>query len=238
MNQNHFPYIAAGLLLALTGGTTVRAADAGSPEARMRETLRNTMLQLRNSETERANLQAAQAENEQKLKALGTQVEALTKQAAEDKKDIDGLNSKLADRDTALANLRVALEKSQSDFKQAADLARTKEAERAKLAGENILLQRRVDDLETKNLTLFKVGNEILTRYEKFGLGTAIAAREPFVGLTRVKLENLVQGYADKLADSRSTPGTAQEQDSRPPADSKPKPKNAAQPAGGAKVKP
>jgi hypothetical protein len=43
------------------------------------------------------------------------------------------------------------------------------------------------------------MGSEILTRYEKFGLGEAIGAKEPFTGLTRVKLQELVQDYKDKL---------------------------------------
>ena len=56
-----------------------------------------------------------------------------------------------------------------------------------------------MDDRELKNLELYKTGREILTRYEKFGLGDAIGAKEPFVGLSRVKLENLVQDYKSKL---------------------------------------
>ena len=65
-----------------------------------------------------------------------------------------------------------------------------------------------MDDLETKNTNLFQIGSEILTRYEKFGLGEALAAKEPFVGTTRVKLENQVQGYEDKLLNQKSTPQT------------------------------
>ena len=72
-----------------------------------------------------------------------------------------------------------------------------------KLAGESIVLKRKLEDRERKNAELFKLGNEILTRYEKFGLGDALAAREPFTGLARVKLENLVQDYQDKIADQK-----------------------------------
>jgi hypothetical protein len=69
------------------------------------------------------------------------------------------------------------------------------------------LLQRTVDDRELKNIALFKLGNEILTRYEKFGLGDAIGAKEPFVGISRVKLQFLVQDYKDKLLDQTVTAG-------------------------------
>ncbi len=40
-------------------------------------------------------------------------------------------------------------------------------------------------------------------RYEGYSLGKALAAREPFIGTTRVKVENLVQGYKDKILDNR-----------------------------------
>jgi hypothetical protein len=74
------------------------------------------------------------------------------------------------------------------------------------LASESIVLKRKLDDRDRKNFELFKLGNEILKRYEKFGLGDALAAREPFTGITRVKLQNLVQDYQDKLADQRVKP--------------------------------
>ena len=35
------------------------------------------------------------------------------------------------------------------------------------------------------------------------GVGKALAAREPFVSTTRVKVENQVQGYKDKILDNR-----------------------------------
>jgi hypothetical protein len=50
------------------------------------------------------------------------------------------------------------------------------------------------------------LSNEILTRYEKFSLGEALAAREPFIGLTRVKLENLTQDYSDKISKQQAKP--------------------------------
>ena len=194
------------------GAQAVQAADNTS-ETRLRESVRNLTLQLRTAETERDNLQAAQAQMTQEKKTLGTQIEALNKQAAADKeardaqdKVIAGLNAKAADQDSEIRRLKDSLEKWKAAQKQAADLATAKEAQRAKLAGDVILLERRVADREANNLALFKLGNEILTRYERFGLGDALGAREPFTGLTRVKLENLVQDYQDKLLAQKVKP--------------------------------
>ncbi|MEY3896640.1 MAG: hypothetical protein RLZZ214_2160, partial [Verrucomicrobiota bacterium] len=49
----------------------------------------------------------------------------------------------------------------------------------------------------------FNTSNEILVRYENYALGKALGAREPFIGTTRVKIENLVQGYKDRILDNR-----------------------------------
>jgi hypothetical protein len=102
------------------------------------------------------------------------------------------------------------LEKWKATYNQAVTVANTKEAQRARLESQVIVLQRRIDDAETKNLALYKIGKEVLGRYQKFGLGTAITAREPFVGITRVKLENLVQDYSDKLNDQTIKSGDSQ----------------------------
>ena len=117
--------------------------------------LRTTILQLRAAEAERAALQAAQAESAAKEKALTEQVEALTKQSAADKdaadKAITDLKAKVADQDTQMTQLKDALEKWKEGYAKAADIANAKEAERAKLASQVILLDRKVADRETKN---------------------------------------------------------------------------------------
>jgi hypothetical protein len=175
------------------------AADPAATENRMRDALRNTMLQLRSCETERATLQAAKAEADGVNKGLTEKVDALTAKSAKAEKELAG-------QAAALASFKEANAKWQAAYQQATDLANKKEAERARLADQNILLQRQVEDQQRRNAELFKLGNEILTRYEHFGLGDALAAKEPFVGITRVKLENLVQDYRDKLADQRIKP--------------------------------
>jgi chromosome segregation ATPase len=186
--------------LLLAGNAT--AAD----EARLRETLRTLTLRLRSDETERNNLLSDKAQFEQEKKTLTGKIDVLTKQAATDKAQIDTLNSKAGDQEKELIETKEALGKWKAGYEQVTATAQKTEAERAKLAGESIVLKHKLEDRERKNAELFKLGNEILTRYEKFGLGDALAAREPFTGIARVKLENLVQDYQDKIADQRAKP--------------------------------
>jgi len=189
------------LILSVISFSTVQAAD----EAKLRETLRNLTLRLRSAETERNNLLTEKAQLTQDNKALSEKVDALTKQAASDKETIATLTSKSTDQEAALAEAKEALEKWKKAYEQAAVVAQKEKAAHDKLAAEVVLLQRKVSDRESKNRELFRLANEILTRYEKFSLGEALAAREPFTGLTRVKLENLVQDYQDKLSQQQST---------------------------------
>ena len=208
-------FILPWLLIGMLSGATLRAADqANSPEERLRGLLRSTMLQLRDAQNQVATLQTAQTESEKEKKALSDRVDELTKQAAADKdsstKTIADLNTKVADQNTFISQLKDALEKWKATYNQAVTVANTKEAQRARLESQVIVLQRRIDDAETKNLALYKIGKEVLGRYQKFGLGTAITAREPFVGITRVKLENLVQDYSDKLNDQTIKSGDSQ----------------------------
>lgn len=187
-----------------------QAQQASPAEARLREQLKATMLQLRNAETERATLQAAQTERDQKIAKLEEQVAALTKQATEDKdaaeKAAIKLNEEIASRTADLAKVSDLLAKSDAAGKKTAELARTREEQRAKLAAQNIQLQRTVADQRTKNAKMFETASEVLSRYEKFGLGTALTAREPFVGITRARLQSLVDEYDDKLSAQRIKP--------------------------------
>jgi hypothetical protein len=81
--------------------------------------------------------------------------------------------------------------------------ARSEAVRREKGETAAIALQRKVEDLTAKNAELFRIGSEILDRYEKFSLGAQFLAREPFVGKARVDLENQIQDYDDKLMDER-----------------------------------
>lgn len=189
-------FIAACLIL-------VSSTYAADQDARAREALRSLTLRLRAAETERDSLQAAKVQAEQDKKALDEKIADLAKQANTDSDALAASKTELAAREAENAQMKDALQKLQAAQGNAIAVAQKTEAERAKLAAQNIDLQRKLSDREAKNIALFKLGNEILTRYERFSLGEALAAKEPFTGVTRVKLESYVQDYQDKLADQR-----------------------------------
>jgi len=198
------------LFSALLAGRMTAAEPASDGTAALRVALRDTMLQLRTAQSDLAALQAGQAAVAEERKSFADKYEALKKQIAADRavadKSATTLATQVAEQKAMIARLNDALEKAKAVGEQATQAARVAEAQGAKLAKENIVLERRAADREAKNLALYLVANEILSRYEEFSLGNALRAKEPFVGLTRTKLENLVQDYQDKILEQRVRP--------------------------------
>ena len=199
---------------ALLFTTSVQAAEEPDPSVKMREQLRAVTLQLRTAQTESANAQATAAAADQKSKDLTTKIEelekrnaTLLKQTNNDKAaaagSIEVLEKKVTARDSLLVQYKQAFEKAKLAYQNADGIATAKEGARAKLAAEMVSAKHTIADRECKNIALFNVANEILDRYQSYSLGKALSAREPFIGTTRVKVENLVQGYQDKILENR-----------------------------------
>ena len=127
------------------------------------------------------------------MKRRGTPVLGLTR--------MGDLKTKLATDDMQIAHLSESLGKWKFGYAKLADYAKQTEGKRAELASKILLLDRRIAEAQVKNAEMYRLGNEVLDRYAQFGLGTAISAREPFVGITKVKFQNLVQDYQNKLTD-------------------------------------
>ncbi len=195
-------------LLATTGLLT--AQEAASPEVRLRENLRATTLQLRTAQNDLATAQAARDALEADKKSLGVQLEQLKKQLVADRVENDKAIAALKVAATAeaadLAATRAELEKTRASLAKVVDYARRTEIERNALTARVASLETQAEDQISRNLALYQLGNDILNRFAKFGLGEAIIAREPFIGTSRVKLENLVQDYGDRLRGQLNKP--------------------------------
>ncbi len=190
-------------------------AQEVSPEiAALRTQLRDTALLLRAAQTEKANalatFAASEAKNEvlqKEIDSLNTEVTTLTKRASEEgaasEKALARLADTLAGREKNLREYAAALEKWKIAFEKMEETAREKEAARATASGDLLVAKNTIADRERKNLNLYMTSLEILERYENYALGKALSAREPFIQKTRVKVENEVQDYKDKVIDNR-----------------------------------
>lgn len=204
------------LLLILTA-TLAPAAEEADPAMaalkRMRDQLRTIMLQQQKTEAERAALAAEKVTLEEKVSSLDTNLKKLAKesnlQKETDSKAIADLQDKAAKQAAEIVRLQESLAAWKKGHAEVVDAAKKIDAQRAEYAARAILAERKLADANRKNLDLYNIGLEILSKYEGFGLGTAITAREPFTKSMRVKLENYVQDFGDKLQDGRVQPEDA-----------------------------
>jgi chromosome segregation ATPase len=178
-------------------------ARADTETDRLREALRSAVAQSRQMEDQRAALQAKVADAEREKAALKTQLDAAKAQAKELEKQqreaVDEFNKRLTERDETL-------EKWKSAYEEAATVARTKDAERAKFEGEANAYKASTKSCQAKNVQLIGAGREILKRYRSLTIGDTLVATEPVIGVGRVNVQNFLQDSSDKLLEQKATP--------------------------------
>jgi chromosome segregation ATPase len=191
----------AAICLAVAASTPGTARPDAATETRLRDALRSATTQLRSLEDEKARWQASEA-------ALHAELEALRKRPVPkdgaDRKAAD-LQRRLSEHLDAASRLQVSLDRCQAASNQAVDAERALDTERARLATETTALQARLAASEARNARMYRVGKEVLDWIEQLGPGQAYDAREPFLGLKRVELENVAQDFRDKLQDQKAT---------------------------------
>jgi chromosome segregation ATPase len=175
-------------------------AQAQSETDRLREALRSTTAQLRSLQDQLAALQARLAQAESQRDILRKQNDAFTGQVKDTeaayRRAVDEFNQQVADRDAVL-------EKWKSAYDDAANVARSKDAERAKFESEAAALKASNKSCEGKNVQLQKVGTALLARLKSMDLADVMAAREPMLGIRRVEEQNLQQACGDKIQDQK-----------------------------------
>jgi len=205
MKKNLISGLAILSLLA-TAVPSVYSAEE-DPTAKFREALKNTMLKLRDTQGQLANAQAATIAAESKVEDLTSKNETLTKDLVSERNaastQISDLNKKISVRDDSISELQASLANWKKSYEDVTKLAAQRENQRAIFEAKSIKLERQVEDQQLRNIQMHKIGMGILDRYEKFGLGDAILAREPFTAVQRVKFQNLIQDFSEELSDAR-----------------------------------
>ncbi len=205
MKKNLISGLAILSLLATTIPSIYSAEE--DPTAKFREALKNTMLKLRDTQGQLANAQAATIAAESRVEDLTSKNKELTKDLVSERNaastQISDLNKKISVRDDSISELQASLANWKKSYEDVTKLAAQRENQRAIFEAKSIKLERQVEDQQFRNIQMHKIGMGILDRYEKFGLGDAILAREPFTAVQRVKFQNLIQDFSEELNDAR-----------------------------------
>lgn len=184
---------------------------------RMRDAMKKLAQRITDAETQMVNAQAAQLQAESSLKEMTTRQETTAKQLKDEiaqgktykeqsQRRVEELEAKVQAQEKALTQYIQALEKWKEGFEKARDIAVLKEGERVQAVAKALEQERKAAAHERKNRELYALAEEILEKFKSFGLGTAIIAREPFIGSMRVKFENYIQDYGRKVEEAKVNP--------------------------------
>jgi uncharacterized phage infection (PIP) family protein YhgE len=191
-------------LLGLCAATTVQADEAN--ETRMRDQLRQTMLELRQLQDQNSELQV-------KLSGAQSAPVAVAKPAPSPKTsraELDKVRAEMRQAMTdAVAKVQADLDTSKAQLatlqQQLADATAqlnarntaTREAEK-RLAGSNL----RADSCEKDNKSLVNISGQLLQRYHDMSVWQALWQSEPLTGLGHVQREQLVEKYRNGIIDA------------------------------------
>jgi chromosome segregation ATPase len=215
MYVSNFPRLAAALCCSVA-----MAAAFGEPSSRELEQIRRLRMQVQELQQEqtaqqdaaqraaaekaeaKAKLDAAQAELRRTRSAAGAQAQSL----GELQKELDALREERNALQAQAAELQAELQASTrsvqalrtTSAEQQRALARH-EAAYADLDARHTTQARGLQTCIANNQALNEVGQELLQRYAGKGVGEVLAQNEPFLQFKRVALENLMQGYQDRL---------------------------------------
>lgn len=193
-------FASALLILTLAGAAAPAWAD-DDPQARLRAALKTATVRIRELEDQNAQLTAKQAAAErdkleftEKAAAADKELGELRQQTASDKTALDQASATQKQQGDSIAKWQVS-------YNQAAEAARTRDADAKRLDAVVGQLRPRVQSCEAKNAELYKIGEEILGLYDKKDFFDLVAG-EPVTKLKRVELENTMQDYEDKMRDN------------------------------------
>lgn len=191
------------LAFVFIGLAAIFAAQPGraqqpSETDRLRDALRSAIAQTRSLEDQRNALTARATTAERKAQDLQVELDAAK---AEAKKADQDQRKAVADFNARLEERNAALEKWKDAYGEAATVARSKDAERAKFEAESKDFQARNKNCAERNQRLVKVGQELLGRYRDVHFSDKLLAREPATRIKRVEVQNTLQDFGDKILD-------------------------------------
>jgi chromosome segregation ATPase len=176
------------------------ARSDAATEARLRDALRAATAKAQALEDEKARWQATEA-------ALQKEIDELRRKPVSkdpgDRKAAE-FQRRLTEQAEGAARLKASLDQCQAAAKDAAEEARVAGQERTRLATEGTALHARLAAAEARNAGMYRVAREVLDWIDDLGPGAAYDARDPFLGLKRVELENVAQDFRDKLLEHKA----------------------------------
>ncbi len=198
-------WLAGGVALCALAGTV--RADEQSNEDRLRDALRQSVQEMRAAQDVAAQAQADLAKANADKADLQKQLDAATAKLADlagkstaKPADLAALQAQLAAARAQIADTQGALAKWQGDDQNARQIAQAKANEAAAALGGLKANTAALDTCKATNAKLIDVAEDVLHLYESQSFRSILLrSYEPLIGTAKVKLQNMVQDYDDKI---------------------------------------
>lgn len=189
------------LVVLLSVGLLLSAShvQAQSMEERLRTQLRMTSQQLQALQSEQAQMQAARASAEAQRDGA---LENIKRLEVELKRAQGKAEELVSQKDTIQTQVNES-RKQAGAIKQVYDdllvVSRNTESERASLQARLLERDQALGACITKNEQMYEVGKDMLEALEQVSTVNLLRLRQPFASTGRVKFEEMVQVFGDKL---------------------------------------
>lgn len=197
-------------LMLCMAGVSLHAEASDKKAGREREALRRVQQQLVQAqgqiatlEQEKAKLsedlgksQAASKAAEGQAVSLQREVKAGKQQQSSQAKELVLVKAESSTTVQQLADMRKSLDETTQALKQAT-------ADKNNLEVIKSRNEREIGACESKNMALYGLGRSLMERFEHKTCGEILVQSDPFSGLKKVEIENLLEEYRDKLDDQK-----------------------------------
>ena len=191
--------IAVLMLLTLpphTSHAQQPGAEAGAQAlARAQSLLRQLAQQKAEVDAELAKLRAEASRLKKDVAGTKASLEDTTTELVAAQRENSGVRAKLGSTEKGLAKTTAQLRDVVGKYKEQAAVLRATQADLADTQATLAATSAELADAEKKNLALYQLNKKILAEFEQEGPWDGLLRKEPFTGLKRVEIENLVQEY-------------------------------------------
>ena len=203
MRVAHFLVVAAVMSAGLLG----QAAGQESPEDRMRDALRQAVTEMRAAQDQaaqaQADLQKAQAEKADLQKQLDA-VKAAPPVPTAKPEAVAALEQRLQAAQAQMSSAQAANAKLQGSVQSSLAQAQAKDNESRQILAAQKASSHALELCKSTNTRLIDVSEQVLHLYESQSFRSILLkSYEPIIGAAKVKLENMVQDYDDKIQDQK-----------------------------------
>jgi len=219
INRSLFCLLIALLAMSFTFSNVAIAAEKKDKASKRAALMMQKMKQ--DMEAEKAALQtqfdAQKKELEDKLKIKDGELMVANKKLAKSERknkileadlkktklEKDALNDKLLQTQARLDTTQKSLDDLKTQYQQAQADLKFNDNQRKTQVNNLSKANKSVDECQAKNTKLHQFGMELINIYDNPSAYEAAMRKEQFFQLKRVELENILQGYQDKIDDAR-----------------------------------